>query len=214
MKPADDPASLAAARQELEAERDRRIQAKIDRGEAVRKSVRAVVGVPEPNRVANHVPGRDEQGRELYYDIDVIITGVPRRGRDFPDSDSPSRTRNANKADENPRRPEGAALRLPEDDPLRAVPHAPVPEPVVSEPRSIRVQIEQPTASNPGGTIAEGYERHTDRRVRVYDVRGELLGGADLRPGDDVEAVAKRLLREKHGASFWGRISYPRGSLH
>jgi hypothetical protein len=69
------------------------------------------------------------------------------------------------------------------------------------------VQIEQPTENNPGGTIAEGYERHTDRRVRVYDVRGQLLGGAGLKPGDDVDTAAKRLLRDKHSASgFWGRI--------
>jgi len=66
-------------------------------------------------------------------------------------------------------------------------------------------------ASSVGGTIAEGYERHTHRRVRVYDVRGQLLGGADLKPGD----AAKRLLRDKHGAGrLYDPINYPRGSLH
>jgi hypothetical protein len=77
------------------------------------------------------------------------------------------------------------------------------------------VQIEQPTENNPGGVIAEGYEWHTDRHVRVYDVRGKLLGRADLRPGDDVEAVAKRLLRDKHnGGSFYQPINYPRRTIH
>jgi hypothetical protein len=77
------------------------------------------------------------------------------------------------------------------------------------------VQIEQPTENNPGGTIAEGYERHADTKVRVYDVRGQLLGGADLKPGDDVDTAAKRSLRDKHGAGrFYDPINYPRGSLH
>jgi len=46
-------------------------------------------------------------------------------------------------------------------------------------------------------------------------VRGQLLGAADLKPGDDVEVAAKKLLRDKHnGGSFYCRINYPRGSLH
>jgi hypothetical protein len=53
------------------------------------------------------------------------------------------------------------------------------------------------------------------RVVRVYDVDGNLLGSARLRPGDDVEVAAKKLLREKHGVGgFYGRINYRRSSLH
>lgn len=107
------------------------------------------------------------------------------------------------------------ALRLPDSDSLRATFAPPDPESEPSERRYICVQIEQPTENNPGGTIVEGYERHTDRRVRVYDTDGNLLGSAPLRPGDDVEVAAKKLLREKHnGGSFYRRINYPRSSLH
>ena len=77
------------------------------------------------------------------------------------------------------------------------------------------MQIEHPTENNPSGTIVEGFERHTDSQVRVYDTDGNLLGSVRLRPGDNVEAAAKRLLREKHGVGgFYGRINYARGSLH
>jgi len=72
--------------------------------------------------------------------------------------------------------------------------YTPAPEPVVSEPRRIRVQIEQPTENNPSGTIVEGFERHSDSQVRVYDTQGQLLGTDSLRPEDDVEAAAKKLL--------------------
>jgi hypothetical protein len=135
MQPTDDPASLAAARQELEAERDRRIQLKIDRGEAVRESRCIVTGVPDPNHVAGSgllQKERDEQGRELYLDVDVIVTGVPRRGRDAPDL--PMQASKAKKPDkEEPRRPEGTALRLSPGDPLRASFAPPAPESEPSE---------------------------------------------------------------------------------
>ena len=65
------------------------------------------------------------------------------------------------------------------------------------------------------GVIARGYYRHTETLVRVYDEQGDLLGTADLRPGDDAEVAAKKLLREKHSAGgFYGPISYPRRSVH
>ena len=143
MQPTDDPASLAAARQELEAERDRRIQLKIDRGEAVRESR-------------------------------CIVTGVPRRGRDCPDL--PLQVHTASKPDkEEPRRSEGTALRLPEGHPGRATLAPPEPEAEPSERRYICVQIEQPTENKPGGTIAEGYERHTDTRFVSMTCGGSCL---------------------------------------
>src|SRR6516165_7382492 len=163
MQPTDDPASLAAARQELEAERDRRIQLKIDRGEAVRESRCIVTGIPDPNHVAGSgllQKERDEQGREVYHDVDVIVTGVPRRGRDCPDL--PLQVHTASKPDkEEPRRSEGTALRLPEGHPGRATLAPPEPEAEPSERRYICVPIEQPTENKPGGTIAEGYAPHT-----------------------------------------------------
>ena len=59
--------------------------------------------------------------------------------------------------------------------------------------------------------ITRGYYRHTRTRVRVYDTEGALLGAADLRPGDDVEAAARKLLKEKCAdTGFYAPLSYSR----
>jgi hypothetical protein len=63
------------------------------------------------------------------------------------------------------------------------------------------------------GLGARGYCRHTDTKVGVYDTEGQLLGTDTLRPGDNVEVAAKKLLRDSAGG-FYGRINYSRSSLH
>jgi hypothetical protein len=63
--------------------------------------------------------------------------------------------------------------------------------------------------------IARGYYRHTPTKVRVYDIEGALLGAADLRPGDNLVAAARKLLKEKCGGTgFYAPISYLRRSMH
>jgi hypothetical protein len=83
------------------------------------------------------MPDFGGETRPIVFDQDelaVIVTGVPRRGRDAPDL--PVQVHKANKPDkEEPRRSEGTALRLSEGDPLRATLAAPVPE---SEPSKER----------------------------------------------------------------------------
>jgi hypothetical protein len=46
--------------------------------------------------------------------------------------------------------------------------------------------------------------------VRFEDMRGRLLGTAQMRPGDDPAAMARRLLRGEHGrpGSFYDPIPY------
>jgi hypothetical protein len=62
---------------------------------------------------------------------------------------------------------------------------------------------------------ARGFYRYTDTKLRVYDTEGALLGATDLRPGDNVEAAARKLLKEKFGGTgFYGPISYLRRSMH
>jgi hypothetical protein len=85
-------------------------------------------------------------------------------------------------------------------------------QPAPSEPRPILVQIRAPDERHVAGVIARGYCRHTDTLVRVYDTEGQLLGSAPLRPGDDVEVAAKKLLRKKHSATLCGTPSLRRAS--
>src|SRR5262249_47292934 len=82
----DDPAKLSAALEQLEAERNRRTDETVAQGKAVYGD-RAVVGYSGAHE-ANEAR-RDAQGREIYprpnengERIAVVITGVPRAGRD------------------------------------------------------------------------------------------------------------------------------------
>jgi hypothetical protein len=77
--------SLDDAIERLEAEHKRRIDEKIERGEAIRAERPIVVGVPDPKKDYAAVY-RDADGREVYpaEPYAVIVTGVPRRGRDVP----------------------------------------------------------------------------------------------------------------------------------
>src|SRR5262245_50531160 len=76
----DDPNELQAALEQLQAEQDRRIKAKIEAGQAVRGTP-TIVGGPE----SDIEEARDPEGREVVFgadDISVIFTGVPRPGID------------------------------------------------------------------------------------------------------------------------------------
>jgi len=54
-----------------------------------------------------------------------------------------------------------------------------------------------------GGTSATLY------LIRVWDNQGTLLGSAAHRPGDDVLAIARKLLREKkHSSGFYTPLKY------
>src|SRR5262245_58871217 len=81
--PIDDPNKLEQALEQLQAERDRGIQAKIEAGEAVRGTP-IVVGGPESVE-AWKLHTHDAEGREVLYgpeDVAYIITGVSRADRD------------------------------------------------------------------------------------------------------------------------------------
>jgi hypothetical protein len=90
----EDPAKLEAALAELEAEKQRRIDEKANKGEAVRvASPVIVVGVEQPTDALLERAKADKitelraagEKREIYFDADkptVIVTGVPRAGRD------------------------------------------------------------------------------------------------------------------------------------
>ena len=91
MLPIDDPKKLEAALAQLEAEKQRRIDEKVEKGEAVRVKLNVVVGTEdEVDAAVEHAWQRKlaelrEAGdtRKIYLSEDdrVIITGVPRANR-------------------------------------------------------------------------------------------------------------------------------------
>jgi hypothetical protein len=94
MFPIHDPKKLEAALEQLEAEKQRRIDEKVEKGEAVRvPSPVVVVGVEQPTDALIERAKADKlaelraagEKREIYFDADkptVIVTGVTRAGRD------------------------------------------------------------------------------------------------------------------------------------
>jgi hypothetical protein len=103
-----DSKTLKAALERLEADRERIIQEKVERGEAIRAELPlAVLGLPNDEdvelRKAAHIAKLREAGekREIYFDedaISVIVTGVPRAGRDDDDQPIANEADNASKS--------------------------------------------------------------------------------------------------------------------
>jgi hypothetical protein len=67
-----------------------------------------------------------------------------------------------------------------------------------------------PNERNPMGVVIDALFSIDTNIVRVFDTNGRLLGTGAFKPGDDIEAVARRVLREKHNenAGFYGRLPY------
>ena len=149
--------------------------------------------------------------REIYFEddaIEVIITGVPRDGRD--DQDALERLIQRAKQSGYP------------SDPLQAkavkAREAPVPPPPEPEPepesKRVRVTIELPTDNNLG-SVADGYYFVQDEMVYVSDALKRPLGRLALNPGDNPEIVARRLLKAKHCSNnFYRKLQYPPKSIH
>ena len=66
-----------------------------------------------------------------------------------------------------------------------------------------------PDKGNPGQIIEASYTV-TGNLLRVYDDGERELGVETIQAGDDAEAAARRVLREKHGkhVRFYDQISY------
>ena len=91
MLPIDDPKKLEAALAQLEAEKQRRIDEKVEKGEAVRVKLNVVVGTEDEvdaaverawqRKLAELREAGDTRKIYLSEDDRVIITGVPRANR-------------------------------------------------------------------------------------------------------------------------------------
>jgi hypothetical protein len=156
---------------------------------------------------------KERERRASEEPITVIITGVPRCGRD-DDGEAPPI---AKAPEDKTRRVEDFGARQRVSEALLAArrppPSTPAPRPVEpAEPlvaHRIWVQVAPPTERDPGAIIEGSYALTENGVLRVYDADQNLLGTEHLRPGADAGAAARRVLREKKApAQFWNPINY------
>jgi|SRR6516162_1175070 hypothetical protein len=204
----DDPEKLKAALSQLEAERERRIEAKVAEDKAIREPLIVVLGGSEEidakvesARAARlaELQGAGEK-REVVFEKQVIITGVPR---------SPKTYEMQPRAAED--KPDyGSHLKT--YGPTKPIPPLPKPEPKVEappDPQRVRTETRQCKNDDDPGEIVEGYYDVRDGQVYVWTVENGArpLGHAPVRPGDDPAVIARRLLRDKVGrGGFWHRL--------
>jgi hypothetical protein len=180
----------AAAIERLEAEKQRRIDEKVAKGEAVRVPLSLVIHDPEQveaeieSAKASKLAELRKAGetREIVFDPPLTIsTGVPRNA-DFGKGWAPLPPAKPYDryavASDKPRKP---AMVRPSEEPA---------EPLVEH--RIRVQVAPPTENDPGAIVEGSYTLTEDGVVRVYDVDHNLLGTEHLRPGADAGAAARR----------------------
>jgi hypothetical protein len=213
--------------QRLEAERERRIAERLERGEAVRVPP-LVVGVSESidaeraRRLAalrgetrevifGDGPIWGEDGRLVRQSFEAIVTGVPRSGRDA----EAAVERLVQRAKESgyPTDPiQAQAVKARETQTQEPAPE-PEPEP---ERHYVHVEI-RPASENDPGQIIEGRYAVIGSLVQVWDLNGKLLGSGEVHADEDPKSVARKILRAKSDCginSFYGPLRYPRGSMH
>jgi len=216
----DNPEKLALALQALEVERDRRIDAKVAEDKAIREPLIVVTGGPDDldakvesaraERLAE-LRGNGEK-REVVFDTQVIITGVPRSPRNYGTAESEAQPR-----DDKP----DYTSHLKSYGPTKPIPPRPkAPAEAVRppEPGPIQTQVRAPSqdGKDPGEIVSGWYDIQTAHNGQQQIVVWERSGGAPIgraayNPGDDPKVIARRILREKKGGAtsgFYGPISY------
>jgi hypothetical protein len=216
------------------AERERRIDEAVERGEAVRVPLNVVCGAEDDVEAARVREQADKvselrragEQRKPVFDEQVILTGVPRPGRDDRYAER-LRAERAQQTIEQRQQEEAEAAKLVEayHEGSRShepePPPAPLPKSVIASPPSdlqwtgVVVPISGPSAANPAGRAVEGRFGVADFILFVADAEGRLLTSRVLQPGDDPKAIARVVLRERHkkGGAFWSTLDYPRARL-
>jgi hypothetical protein len=105
-----------------------------------------------------------------------------------------------------------------DDGPKFSAPDEPEELPTeISPARAIQTTVRSPKNDLDPGEIALGFYRILStggaRTVRVEDEHGRILASERLRPGEDAEVIAKRILRQKSGRIGFNAEIYikPRG---
>ena len=76
----------------------------------------------------------------------------------------------------------------------------------------MRATVERPTEKT-HGVVVEATYTTIGNTIRVRDMNGRLYVER-FNPGDDLDALARRLLRQQHPSSFYDPIRYPPKSIH
>src|SRR5262245_17182962 len=193
-----DPEKVALER--LEEERARRIAAKVEAGEAVRVPLLATATQNLDDRVAGKLAELRAAGerRQPIFSTLVVNTGVP-RGEPI----------STGKADSDPL----VKSRYEKPEPLPVRPARVVPD--MTEAKKITATIAPTRDERDFGTVIFGTYKVEGGQVHVADDKGRHLTSVPVGPDDDVEMVARRLLRQKlTGANgFDGPLSLPKRSI-
>jgi len=195
-----DRAKALAALEQLEAEKARRLQAKIEAGECV--SVRATVVIgpdddaeTEKARVLASLPTSDPEGRAIHYDVWVITTGVPRGD---PDQAEPSPQVQTASSEEGPSHPST------EVEPAASGPSC-------SRPTYVRVVVSNGNDDGDPGAISEAWFTVEDGLVVLRDADDKVITSRALLKGEDPAVLARSLLREAEKPKDFNRpIHYPK----
>jgi hypothetical protein len=219
-----EPKTVIAAIERLEAEMQRRIEEKIAKGEAIRAESPFIVGVPDPE-IDYTAVRHDADGREIYpaEPFAVIVTGVPRPGRDDKYIERHDQECTKQDAEELRQREKEAAARVAafhegakSHEPEYKPPPMSKPEALPElEWRGVWVQIRSPDHErNDPGEIAEARYAVSNGLIYVEDAEGRRLGVQELAAGEDAAAVARGIARRKLGGEkFFAPIAYPNLSL-
>jgi len=203
--------STKAALEQAEAERRRRFNEKIEKGEALRL-LPVVVGYPcrvaaEKARKIDALRAAGET-REVTFEeapteygpapISAIATGVPR-----PHRDGEARCENCNcrsielSASQREREHQRELERKQYEPPLREVVRKPTPElPLPTQWWPFRVQLRAGNGGDDPGQIIEGRYGVSNSFVYVEDDQGKPVGMQRLGPNDNAAGVAQKILRE------------------
>src|SRR5262245_62119878 len=205
---AENKQDISALRQEIKAQRERLIEEKIEKGLAVRQPILAVAAL-DPTHDYNAV-SIDERGREIYPPEMIVITGV-QRGEGSAYVAALLESAGIEPGDRY------ASMKTKAVEEKRPAPRPqPTPELPASSPRyPVRCTVRGPNPDkNDPGQIIEASYAVSGNLLSVYDEEGCKLGTATVRPGDDLDAAARAVVREKHGkhAAFYDPIYY-RGSV-
>jgi hypothetical protein len=187
-----DPEKALAA---LEAEKERRLQAKVDAGELVVQTVTVVCSRDEDvEEVTARALAKHPVSESVHYKLCYIFTGVPRDPDHWKES-PPVQTVSE----------EGPPLPSPET----AGSGAAIPS-VLSQPTPtyVRVILRNGNNGDPG-QIAEAFWSVEDGAVVLTDLNDKHITSRALLKGEDPSVLAKSLLRERAPDSFSRPIHYP-----